>query len=124
MPERRVRALPEQDIADLKTRVAVLETKGEAAEVRLNCLRLMWEKSSTALRRNWIRFFTVAATITVKFLAGITAKVTQLFNGIQSQIQSPINVTSVGQSQAAPTGEDTTPTQQVFSLTSSEEETK
>ncbi len=116
--------MPEQDIADLKTRVAVLETKGEAAEVRLNCLRLMWEKSSTALRRNWIRFFTVAATITVKFLAGITAKVTQLFNGIQSQIQSPINVTSVGQSQAAPTGEDTTPTQQVFSLTSSEEETK
>ncbi|GAB6172399.1 hypothetical protein JCM15765_18770 [Paradesulfitobacterium aromaticivorans] len=57
-------------------------------------------------------FFTIAATITVKFLADITAKVTQLFNGIQSQIQSPINVTPVGQSQAAPTGEDTTPAQQ------------
>jgi len=32
--------LPEQDIADLKTRVAVLETKGEAAEVRLNSLEI------------------------------------------------------------------------------------
>ena len=32
--------MPEQDIADLKTRVAVLETKGEAAEVRLNSLEI------------------------------------------------------------------------------------
>ena len=37
-------------------------------------------------------FFTIAATITVKFLADITTKVTQLFSGIQIQIQSPINV--------------------------------
>jgi len=35
-------------------------------------------------------FFTIAATITVKFLADITTKATQLFAGIQ--IQSPINV--------------------------------
>jgi len=37
-------------------------------------------------------FFTIAATITVKFLADITTKVTQLFSGIQIQIQSPIAV--------------------------------
>ncbi len=35
-------------------------------------------------------FFTIAATITVKFLADITTKATQLFAGIQ--IQSPINM--------------------------------
>lgn len=46
-------------------------------------------------------FFTIAATITVKFLADITAKVTQLFNGLQ--IQSPITVTkSDTQPQSAP----------------------
>ena len=38
----------------------------------------------------WGLFFTIAATVTVKFLADITAKVSQLFNGIQ--IQSPITV--------------------------------
>ena len=32
--------MPEQNIADLKTRVAVLETKGEATEVRLNSLEI------------------------------------------------------------------------------------
>lgn len=37
-------------------------------------------------------FFTIAATITVKFLADITTKVTQLFSGIQIQLQSPIAV--------------------------------
>lgn len=42
-------------------------------------------------------FLTIAATITVKFLADITTKVTQLFAGIQIQIQSPINVGSVVQ---------------------------
>jgi hypothetical protein len=46
-------------------------------------------------------FFTIAATITVKFLADITAKATQLFNGLQ--IQSPITVAKSGiQSQSAP----------------------
>lgn len=30
----------EQDVAELKTRVAVLETKNEAAEVRLNTLEI------------------------------------------------------------------------------------
>lgn len=46
-------------------------------------------------------FFTIAATITVKFLADITAKATQLFNGLQ--IQSPITVTKSGiQPQSAP----------------------
>lgn len=35
-------------------------------------------------------FFTIAATITVKFIADITSKTTQLFNGFQIQIQSPI----------------------------------
>jgi len=40
MPERRVGPLPEQEIADLKTRVAVLETKNEAAEIRLNSLEI------------------------------------------------------------------------------------
>lgn len=35
-------------------------------------------------------FFTIAATVTVKFLADITAKAGQLFSGIQ--IQSPIAV--------------------------------
>lgn len=35
-------------------------------------------------------FFTIAATITVKFLADITSKATLLFNGLQ--IQSPITV--------------------------------
>ena len=38
-------------------------------------------------------FFTIAATITVKFLADITAKAAQVFDGIQ--IQSPITVTPV-----------------------------
>lgn len=32
--------MSEQEIADLKTRVAVLETKNEAAEVRLNTLEI------------------------------------------------------------------------------------
>ena len=32
--------MPEQDIADLKTRVAVLETKDEAQEARLNSLEI------------------------------------------------------------------------------------
>ena len=40
MPERRVGSLAEQDIADLKTRVAVLETKDEAQEARLNSLEI------------------------------------------------------------------------------------
>ena len=69
-------------------------------------------------------FFTIAATITVKFLADITAKVTQLFNGIQSQIQSPVNVTPVVQPQAAPTGEDKITAQQDSSQATSMEETK
>ena len=60
-------------------------------------------------------FFTIAATITVKFLADITAKVTQLFNGIQS------SVAPVDQSQAA---EVTTPAQQDSSQATSAEETK
>lgn len=52
-------------------------------------------------------FFTIAATITVKFLADITAKVTQLFNGIQIQIQSPIAVNhNEEQPQPAPLGTD------------------
>lgn len=42
-------------------------------------------------------FFTIAATITMKFLADITTKVTQLFSGIQIQIQSLINFTPVVQ---------------------------
>jgi hypothetical protein len=37
-------------------------------------------------------FFTIAATVSAKFLADITAKVSQLFNGVQ--IQSPITVSS------------------------------
>ncbi len=53
-------------------------------------------------------FFTIAATITVKFLADITTKATQLFSGFQIQIQSPINVTSVVQSQAASSGTNDT----------------
>ena len=69
-------------------------------------------------------FFTIAATITVKFLADITTKVKQLFSGIESQIQSSINVTSVGQSQAALTGEDITPAQQDVSQATSLKETK
>lgn len=32
--------MPEQEVADLKTRVAVLETKDEAQEVRLNTLEI------------------------------------------------------------------------------------
>ena len=32
--------MSEQEVADLKTRVAVLETKNEAAEVRLNSLEI------------------------------------------------------------------------------------
>ena len=32
--------MPEQDIAELKTRVAVLETKDEAQEARLNSLEI------------------------------------------------------------------------------------
>lgn len=44
-------------------------------------------------------FFTIAATITVKFLADITIKVTQLFVGIQ--IQSPINVVQPQMAHAA-----------------------
>lgn len=44
-------------------------------------------------------FFTIAATITVKFLVDITTKATQLFSGIQIQIQSPINVTPAVQPQ-------------------------
>ncbi len=36
-------------------------------------------------------FFTIAATVTVKFLADITSKASQLFSGIQ--LQSPIAVT-------------------------------
>ena len=35
-------------------------------------------------------FFTIAATITAKFLADIVAKAGQLFNGLQ--IQSPLTV--------------------------------
>lgn len=50
-------------------------------------------------------FFTIAATVTVKFLADITAKVTQLFSGIQIQIQSPINVSPAVQSQQSPAQE-------------------
>ena len=42
-------------------------------------------------------FFTIAATITAKFLADIVTKAGQLFNGLQ--IQSPI---TVGQAQSAP----------------------
>lgn len=46
-------------------------------------------------------FFTIAATITVKFLADITSKATQIFRGIQ--IQSPIAVNhNNGQPQPAP----------------------
>lgn len=32
--------MSEQELAELKTRIAVLETKGEASEVRLNSLEL------------------------------------------------------------------------------------
>jgi len=39
-----------------------------------------------------VLFFTVAATVSAKFLADITAKVSQLFSGVQ--IQSPITVTA------------------------------
>ena len=69
-------------------------------------------------------FFTITATITVKFLADITAKVKQLFSGIESQIQSPISVTPVGQPQASPNVEDITPAQQDVSQATSVEETK
>lgn len=48
-----------------------------------------FSSTNTALE---VLFFSVTATITAKFLADITAKVTQLFNGVQ--IQSPITVTS------------------------------
>lgn len=47
-------------------------------------------------------YFTITATITVKFLADITTKVSQLFSGIQIQIQSPIVVAPAVQ----PTGAD------------------
>ena len=54
-------------------------------------------------------FFTIAATITVKFLADITAKVTQLFNG--PQIQSPIPVVKPDvQPQPAPTQQESAQT--------------
>ncbi|MHB1654115.1 MAG: hypothetical protein ACYCVD_16815 [Desulfitobacteriaceae bacterium] len=56
----------------------------------------LFSNANTELRA---LFFTIAATITVKFLADITTKVTQLFSGIQIQIQSPINVTPVVQPQ-------------------------
>ena len=45
-------------------------------------------------------FFTIAATITAKFLADIAAKATQLFSGIQ--IQSPFSVSTVNQTQSNP----------------------
>ena len=53
-------------------------------------------------------FFTIAATVTVKFLADIVSKATQLFNGLQ--IQSPITTVkpvapeSTDQPTAASTG--------------------
>lgn len=37
-------------------------------------------------------FFTIAATITVKFIADVGTKVSQLFGGLNIQIQSPIQV--------------------------------
>lgn len=39
-----------------------------------------------------VLFYSISATVTAKFLADITAKVTQLFNGIS--IQSPITISS------------------------------
>lgn len=56
-------------------------------------------------------FFTIAATITVKFLADITVKVTELFSGIQIQIQiqSPIAVSHIDeQAQPAPALQEAT----------------
>lgn len=51
-------------------------------------------------------FFTIATTVTVKFLADITAKVTQLFGGINIKIQSPIAVVKPAQiAETAPAAE-------------------
>jgi hypothetical protein len=51
-----------------------------------------------------VLFYSISATVTAKFLADITLKVTQLFNGIS--IQSPITVSStVSSTQAAPAAE-------------------
>lgn len=62
-------------------------------------------------------FYTIAATITVKFLADITSKAGQLFNGIQ--IQSPIALNHGGvQPQATPVIDDTT---QIASATSTDD---
>lgn len=49
-------------------------------------------------------FFTVAGTIAAKFLADVLTKVSQLFGGINIQIQSPIKLDK-GKSAPAPQGD-------------------
>ena len=49
----------------------------------------LFSNTNTELK---VLFFSIAATVTVKFLADIKDKVIQLFAGIQIQFQSPIGV--------------------------------